>query len=87
MSNKLEEADISWVVIGSQTKPTVYPKIEWVQEIIQGADKAGIPVFLKNNLLPMLKARGFNQNVFWEDKRDNQGFEDLHLELRQEMPE
>ncbi|KKL67160.1 hypothetical protein LCGC14_2137780, partial [marine sediment metagenome] len=41
---------IKWVIIGAQTKPTVYPKIEWVQEIVQAADKAGIPVFLKNNL-------------------------------------
>ena len=44
---------VDWVIIGAQTKPTVYPKIEWVREIVQAADKAGIPVFLKNNLIPM----------------------------------
>ncbi|KKL96447.1 hypothetical protein LCGC14_1844400 [marine sediment metagenome] len=31
-------------------KWTAQPKIEWVQEIVQAADKAGIPVFLKKNL-------------------------------------
>jgi hypothetical protein len=26
------------------------PKIEWVEEIVEAADNAKIPVFLKNNL-------------------------------------
>lgn len=33
---------------------TLQPKIEWVQEIVAAADKAGIAVFLKNNLDPLL---------------------------------
>ncbi len=55
MPNKLEEAGISWVIIGAQTKPTVYPKIEWVREIVEAADKAGVKVFLKDNLKPLYK--------------------------------
>ena len=43
-----------WVVIGSQTKPYNPPKKEWVQTIIECADKAGKPVFLKDNLKPLL---------------------------------
>ena len=31
-------------------KWTAQPKIEWVQEIVEAADKTGVPVFLKNNL-------------------------------------
>ena len=50
MQNKLEEAGISWVIIGAQTKPLKIPPFEWVVEIVTVADKAGIPVFLKNNL-------------------------------------
>ena len=46
---------ISWVIIGAQTKPTVYPKIEWVEEIVRACDKAGVAVFLKNNLKPLLR--------------------------------
>lgn len=42
---------LDWVIIGAQSKPTVYPKIEWVEEIVEAADKAGIPVFIKDNLL------------------------------------
>ena len=41
---------VDWVIIGAQTKPTIMPKIEWVREIVEACDKAGIPVFLKNNL-------------------------------------
>jgi len=52
MPNKLEEAGISWVILGSQTKPTIYPQDQWVGEIEDACDKAGIPVFEKNNLYP-----------------------------------
>ena len=45
---------VDWLITGAQTKPTVMPKIEHVQEIVEAADKAGIPVFLKNNLQPLL---------------------------------
>ena len=50
----LVKSGIGWVIIGSQTKPYKPPKIEWVQEIVEAADKAGIPVFLKDNLYPLL---------------------------------
>ena len=54
LTDKLGEAGIKWVIIGSQTKPTVFPKIEWVSEIVEACDKAGIPVFLKDNLRALL---------------------------------
>ncbi len=48
----MQKAD--WVVIGSQTKPYHPPKIEWVHAIVEAADKFGVPVFLKDNLKPLL---------------------------------
>jgi len=47
---------VDWVIIGSQTpySPKTAPRIEWVQEIVAAADKVGIPVFLKNNLVPII---------------------------------
>lgn len=51
--NKLEEAGISWVIIGAQTKPYKPPKIEWVREITEACDKAGTLVFHKDNLKPI----------------------------------
>lgn len=68
---------ISWIVIGGQTKPTVMPKLEWVQEILVVASKADIPVFLKDNLNPLFSS-GLRQE-----------FEllfDAEFKLRQELP-
>lgn len=52
MSEKLD--GVSWVVVGSQTKPYKPPKIEWVMEIVRACDEARIPVFEKDNLKPLL---------------------------------
>jgi protein gp37 len=45
---------INWIVIGGQTHPTKLPEKAWVDEIVAAADKANIPVFLKNNLKPLM---------------------------------
>ena len=50
----LQTAGINWAIIGAQTKPTIMPKIEWVREIVEACDKAGVPVFLKDSLIPLL---------------------------------
>lgn len=70
-------ADIAWPIIGAQTQPYKPPKIEWVEEIVRAAGQAGMPVFLKNNLYPLLKI-GMGKSIFHIG-----GFG----ELRQEMPE
>jgi len=44
-------ARLSWIIIGAQTNPTVQPEREWVQEILDRADAAGIPVLMKHNLI------------------------------------
>jgi len=48
---------INWLIIGAQTKPYKPPKIEWVEEIVEAAVRARIPVFLKYNLAPALDVR------------------------------
>jgi len=45
---------IDWVIIGSQTKPFNPPRLGWIREIIETADKMGIAVFLKDNLLELV---------------------------------
>lgn len=47
---------LDWLIIGAQTpySQKTAPKIEWVKEIVDAADKAKIPVFLKDNLKPLL---------------------------------
>ncbi len=43
-----------WLIIGSQTKPVIHPRRGWVEEILQTADKVGIPVFVKEPLASYL---------------------------------
>lgn len=50
----MKPAGISWVVIGGWSGGKTQPKIKWVKEIVDAADKAGIPVFLKENLKSLL---------------------------------
>ncbi len=71
VSHFFKSGDGSWIIIGAQTKPFSPPRIEWVGDIIQGADLEGIPVFLKDNLKPILPPEAFT-------------FDRSH---RQEMPE
>ena len=71
----LQRLGINWIIIGQRTpisKKTT-PKIEWVREIVKAADKANIPVFLKNNLLPLFEAEGITKRDDWTG-------------IRQEMP-
>lgn len=78
----LLEGGINWVIIGAQTKPYKPPHIEWVQEIVEACDKAGIAVFLKDNLRPLL----FNYDVL-----DEYPHLFTHVtgrtDLRQELPQ
>jgi len=78
---------VNWVIIGAQTKPYKPPIIEWVEEIVQACDKTGIPVFLKDNLRPLLEEDGLNP-LYWANiHNDERGHERADDELRQERPE
>ncbi len=63
----LETAEINWLIIGQQTPVSAktQPKIEWVKEILDAADKAGVPVFLKNNLTPLFWVNGVKDHIFF----------------------
>ena len=77
--------ELQWVIIGSQTKPTVFPKIEWVSEIVQACDKAKIPVFLKGNLEPLWTLEN-SREPFFKFHRPSPGATEIG-KLRQEMPD
>ncbi|MCJ7669548.1 MAG: phage Gp37/Gp68 family protein [Dehalococcoidia bacterium] len=76
-------SDISWLIIGQQTPVSAktQPKIEWVREIVAAADRAGIRVFLKDNLLPC-----FGGYPVPKDNIFAYRFSDGAFILRQEMP-
>ncbi len=76
---------LNWVIIGQQTpvKASTRPKIEWVTDIVGAADKAGVPVWLKDNLWRLLAGDGkgtpnaLMDDIFWENDK---------AKLRQEWP-
>jgi len=66
----LLEGTVDWLIFGSQTKPYRPPSIEGLQGFVEAADKAAIPVFLKDNLKPLWGIPPLEDDVI----------------LRQEMP-
>ncbi len=72
---------VDWLIIGAQTKPYKPPEIEWVKEIVEACDKAGIPVFLKESLKPLLATKEcFGEKYVPLPFGDDNGY------LRQELP-
>jgi protein gp37 len=73
----LSNCGVNWLIIGQQTpaRKATEPKIEWIREIIEAADKAGIPVFLKYNLYDYFMNLP-HDDLFWADM----------CHLRQEFP-
>ena len=62
-------------------KWTAQPPIEWVREIVEAADRAGIKVFLKDNLEPLLGQDPHSKRFKGYDAERN-----MLVGLRQEMP-
>ncbi len=74
----LKNCHIDWIILGQQTPVSkkIEPKIEWIREIVEAADNAKIPVFLKNNLYhPLVDDAPLG--CFW----------DSNGQVRQEFPE
>ena len=73
---------INWVIIGAQTRPYKPPQIEWVKEIVDACDAAGIPVFLKDNLKPLIE-KAVMANAQWAAR---EWVQCKYPILRQELP-
>jgi len=84
MNGSILQNVIQWVIIGAQTKPYKPPKIEWVQEIVRAADKAGIPVFLKDNLTPITSSEAWAGK--WVEHENQPLGEEYWWHPRQEVP-
>lgn len=86
IATMLNSWGVNWLIIGQQTpiSAKTQPKIEWIKEIVEAADKAGVKVFLKDNLRPLLvpedcrKPNYLMDDMFWASEQ---------AKLRQELPE
>lgn len=83
---------INWLIIGQCTpaRPATAPKIAWIKEIVDAADKAGIPVFLKDNLLPLLAYDKIHPGMGilpdWAKARWDGKLSPVDNDMRQEFP-
>jgi protein gp37 len=88
LKQAFEKAGISWLIIGQRwpaTKKTT-PQVEWIKEIVEAGDKAGIPIFLKNNLRPLLldfeHPWAYKDGYYTSEEHPN-----IDRRFRQELPE
>ncbi len=85
-ANGLSGLDL--VIVGAQTKPTVYPEIGWVQGIALACTKADIPLFLKDNLKPLLPNRmPFWGTYIWKEESNGAMITMSENRFRQELPD
>jgi len=76
------------VIVGAQSKPTVYPEIGWVQGIALACTKADIPLFLKDNVKPLLPNRmPFYGTYIWKEMSNGAMITMSENRYRQELPE
>ncbi|MFP3898195.1 MAG: DUF5131 family protein [Dehalococcoidia bacterium] len=77
----ISDRPVDWIIIGQQTpvRKATTPKVEWITEIVEAADQASVPVFLKDNLGESPDIAGY-----YPFYCDATGFPLHHL--RQEMP-
>lgn len=64
-------AGMNWAIIGAETgnrKDKVTPEKEWVEAIVENAKDAGVPVFMKNSLVPIMGEANMRRETPWEGK-------------------
>lgn len=52
-----DEFSPDWIIIGAETgrqKDKIIPEKEWIEDIVNQCDKEGIPVFMKESLVPIV---------------------------------
>ncbi len=54
MPVNLDWDNIDWAIFGAQTQPTILPKRQWIDELEGNFWVRAIPVFMKNNLKPLM---------------------------------
>lgn len=63
---------VGWVIMGAMTGPGSnkhQPKQEWVESLAQDAQAAGVPVFMKDSLIPFVSEAYWRRDFPWEGGR------------------
>lgn len=57
-----------WIILGAETgrrKETVVPEREWVEKIVADCDEGGIPLFMKDSLIPVVGEKNMRRELPW----------------------
>lgn len=60
--------DTNWAIIGAETgnrKDKVTPQKEWIDRIVRVADATGVPVFMKDSLIPIVGEENMMRDFPW----------------------
>lgn len=54
-----------WIIVGAQTgrsKNKVIPEFEWIKNLVLTADTFGIPIFMKDSLIPIVGEKNMRRD-------------------------
>lgn len=57
-----------WIIIGAMTGPGAkrrQPRRDWISDIVKWADERGLPVFMKDSLIPIVGAENMRREFPW----------------------
>lgn len=60
---------LNWIILGAMTGPGSkqhQPKREWVENVVESAQAACVPVFMKDSLLPIMGEENMRREWPWE---------------------
>ena len=63
-----EDFGIRWIIIGAETgnrKDKVIPEKLWIDNICESSNEAGIPVFMKDSLIPVVGEQNMRREFPW----------------------
>lgn len=56
---------VDWIILGAETgrrKEKVVPEFGWINKIVLSADKNGVPVFMKDSLIPVVREENMRRD-------------------------
>ena len=71
----LQEHKVDWVIIGAMTGPGSKehrPEREWIEDLAQDAKNTGIPVLMKNSVVPIVGEENMLREFPWTQRPEVQ---------------
>ena len=65
-------ARTDWAIIGAETgnrAGKVVPRREWIDSIVEQCDARGVPVFMKDSLIPIVGAENMRREFPWDETK------------------